>query len=68
MRASASSAATSRDGSVPNSASGDGSGVMRCSSGSTPIESARSPSISASSYSGSGHVLPAGTTNATRRR
>ena len=64
IRASVSIAATSRDGSAPNSASGDGSGVTRCSSASTPIESARSPSISASSYSGSGQVLPAGTTNA----
>ena len=66
--ASDSSLATSRAASSPNTASGAGSGVTRCSSRSAHISYARSASISASSYSGSGQVLPAGTTNASRRR
>ena len=61
-----SSSRTAVDARSPKISSGAASGVTRCNSGAAYIPCARFAVISASSYAGSGHDVPGGTTKARR--
>ena len=68
MPDSSSSARTAVETSPPNTASGTRSGVTSVTVNRIPESNARAALNSASSYSGSGHAMRPGETNATLRR